>query len=59
MRNLRTGRVASYDAELVAAGTWEEVISKQEKPKSPTQDEVAVKDEVKITITRGKAKSKD
>jgi hypothetical protein len=60
MRNIKTGRVAVYDAELVQSGRWEEVGAepKVEAKKPGANDVVAVQDEVKITVTRGKDESK-
>ena len=57
MRNLRTGKLAVYDADLVEGGNWEEVLP-AEKKKGPTDDEVGVTDEIQITVTRGKDESK-
>jgi len=57
MRNLRTGKLAVYDADLVEGGNWEEVLP-AEKKKSPTDDKVGVTDEIQITVTRGKDESK-
>jgi hypothetical protein len=60
MRNIKTGRVAVYDAELVQSGRWVELDSepKVEAKKPGANDVVAVQDEVKITVTRGKDESK-
>ena len=32
MRNVRTGRTAVYDADLVESGRWEEYVPPKEKP---------------------------
>lgn len=55
MRNLRTGKVAVYDADLVESGRWEEIRVGQtdEQPKqkaSGPADEVAVSDEISIVL---------
>jgi len=54
MRNVRTGKVAVYDEALVADGRWVEV--KDEAPAAPkpsANDDVAVKDEVTVTLIKG------
>lgn len=33
MKNVRTGKLAAYDAELVESGRWEEFIPPKEVPK--------------------------
>lgn len=58
MRNVRTGKLAVYDADLVESGKWEEVLPAEAKKKSPTEDEVGVTDEIQITVTRGKDEGK-
>lgn len=56
MRNVRTGKVASYDAELVETGRWELV---EEKPKKGPfdSDAVTAKDIMSITLTRSSGES--
>jgi hypothetical protein len=58
MKNTRTGKVAVFDESLVATGRWVEVVEdeqpKQGRAAAPAQDEVAVKDEVQVTLTKGK-----
>ena len=55
MRNVRTGKLAVYDATLMADGRWEEVIEDGQPaaPKPSADDQVAVKDEVQVTLIKG------
>jgi hypothetical protein len=57
MRNIRTGKLAVYDSTLVEDGRWEEVVEppKQAAPKPAANDNVAVMDEIKVTLTKGKS----
>jgi hypothetical protein len=32
MKNIRTGKIAVYDADLIEGGRWEEYIAPKEKP---------------------------
>ena len=52
MRNVRTGKTALYDRELVETGRW--VALEDEKPvaKPVQEDRLVVKDEVEVIITR-------
>jgi hypothetical protein len=55
MRNKRTGRLAVYDADLVAGGNWEAVETDQQPAQSgkPFSDDKAVAtDTVEISVTR-------
>lgn len=56
MRNVRTGKIAAYDAELVETGRWELV---EEKPKKGPfdADAVTARDVVAITLTRSSGES--
>lgn len=54
MRNIRTGKVAVYDEALIADGRWVEVKDDAAPaPKPSANDDVAVKDEVTVTLTKG------
>jgi hypothetical protein len=56
MRNLRTGKMAAYDAELVESGRWELVVEKPNKGPFDS-DAVTAKDIMSITLTRGSGES--
>lgn len=60
MRNVRTGKTAVYDADLIESGKWEEVDKAAPNPsaKGSPDDEVSVKDEVKVTLIKGTKKAK-
>lgn len=60
MRNKRTGRTASFDAELVAGGNWEPVEDQQtaQSGKPFSIDEVAATDTVEISVQRKTGESK-
>jgi hypothetical protein len=51
MRNLRTGKVAGYDAELVEGGRWEIIPEPTPQDKPFDQDFINAKDAVHITLT--------
>jgi hypothetical protein len=55
MRSVRTGKIAVYDEALIADGRWVEV--KEEAapaaPKPSANDDVAVKDEISVTLIKG------
>lgn len=53
MRNKRTGRLVVYDEKLLELG-YELVVEDQPKPKAkkPTDDEVSVRDEIQIKLTK-------
>lgn len=58
MRNTRTGKIAVYDADLIETGRWEE-LGAEDAPKQnpkPNDDEVSVKDELKVTLIKGDKK---
>ena len=54
MKNVRTGKIAVYDADLIETGRWEEVNGDavEKKPKGQN-DEVSVKDEATVTLIKG------
>ncbi len=62
MRNIRTGRVAVYDADLIESGRWEEVTASKPEPvpelKPSNNDDVLVKDEAVVTLIKGKHEGK-
>jgi hypothetical protein len=51
MRNVRTGKLAVYDRELVESGRWIEVTN-EPAPKKSVKDSLALKDELEVVITR-------
>lgn len=58
MRNVRTGKVAVYDPDLIETGRWEEVHGDQAKHPKGQVDEVSVKDEISVKLIKGtKAKA--
>lgn len=59
MRNKRTGKIAVYDAEIVAGGQWELVQDEQpaQSGKPFSNDQVAAKDTVEISVKRGSGES--
>lgn len=59
MRNVRTGKTAVYDADLIETGKWEEVDKvAPPAPKGSSNDEVSVKDELQVTLIKGGKKTK-
>lgn len=55
MRSVRTGKIAVYDEALIADGRWVEVKDEDAAPppKPSANDDVAVKDEVTVTLIKG------
>lgn len=55
MRNVRTGKITIFDETLVADGRWEEIKDQAQPaaPKPSANDDVALKDEVKVTLIKG------
>lgn len=55
MRNVRTGKIAIFDESLVADGRWAEIKDEASPaaPKPSANDDVAVKDEVTVTLIKG------
>ncbi len=37
MRNVRTGKIAVFDADLVESGRWEEIVAEQPKADKPAK----------------------
>ena len=53
MRNVRTGKIAVYDADLIESGRWEEVVGDVADKKPNADDEVSVKDEISVKLIKG------
>lgn len=55
MRSVRTGKIAIFDESLVADGRWVEIKDEAPPaaPKPSANDDVAVKDEVTVTLIKG------
>lgn len=59
MKNKRTGRVAVYDAAVIATGMWIPVEDEQpaQQTNSPTDDLVKTTDNLSICLTRSSGES--
>lgn len=60
MRNKRSGKLAVYDPDIVAGGSWEEYIPPQKIEKKPwNQDEVKPADVATIRLIRSDGESSE
>ena len=60
MKNVRTGKIAVYDADLIESGRWEVYVEQTAAPKKPFDQEfLNAKDRVQITLTRADGESVD
>lgn len=59
MRNIRTGKIAVYDADLVESGRWELYAPKEQASSAKPFDQefLNASDEVSITVTRSDGES--
>lgn len=51
MRNVRTGKLAVYDRELVETGRWID-LEEETAQKKLAEDTLVLKDEIEVVVTR-------